>query len=183
MSIDKAAFFSRAKAVLGRLAKPRSVAVIALASLVAVAAASNVGMGARRAYTLWYPKARAAGSGTELRLIRTAGGVEAELEALVEELILGPMDPNLSPLALAGSGVRSVFVRGRVMYVDFSSDVLFGRRHSNGVYERPLVSPSRFLELTEMTIKRNFPSYRIVLTVEGREMEKTAPTDLTTEGK
>lgn len=183
MSIDRAAFFTKARAVLSGLARPRSVAVIALASLVAVAAASNLGMGTRRAYTLWYPKARAAGIGTELRLIRTAGGVEAELKSLIEELILGPIDPDLSPLTLAGAGVRSLFVRGRVIYVDFSSDVLFGRRHSNGVYERPLVAPSRFFELTEMTIKRNFPSYRIVLTVEGREMEKTAPTDLTTEGK
>ncbi len=183
MSIDRAALLSRVRAALASFARPRGVAVIALASLVAVAAASNVGMGTHRAYTLWYPKARAAGIGTELRLIRASGGVEAELKALIEELILGPMDPNLSPLALADAGVRSIFVRGRVMYVDFSSDVLFGRRHSNGVYERPLVSPSRFFELTEMTIKRNFPSYRIVLTVEGREMEKTAPTDLTTEGK
>lgn len=183
MSIDRAALLSRVRVALASFARPRGVAVIALVSLVAVAAASNVGMGTRRAYTLWYPKARAAGIGTELRLIRASGGVEAELKALIEELILGPMDPKLSPLALAGSGVRSIFVRGRVMYVDFSSDVLFGRRHSNGVYERPLVSPSRFLELTEMTIKRNFPSYRVVLTVEGREMEKTAPTDLTTEGK
>lgn len=168
---------------MARLARPRGVAIIALASLVAVAAASNLGMGPRRAFTLWYPKARAVGIGTELRLIRTGGGVEAELKSLVEELILGPMDPDLSPLAPASAGVRSVFVRGRVMYVDFSSEVFFGRRYSNGIFERPLVAPSRFLELTEMTIMRNFPSYRIVLTVEGREMEKSSPTVLTTEGK
>lgn len=183
MSIEISAFISNAGKAIARLARPRGLAIIALAALAAVAAASNFGVGPRRAYTLWYPKARASGIGTELRLIRTGDGAEAELRSLVEELILGPMTPDLAPLALAGSRIRSAFIRGRVIYVDFSSDVLFGRRHSNGVFEPPLAAPSRFYELAEMTIKRNFPSYRIVLTVEGREIEKTALTDLTTEGK
>lgn len=183
MSIDIASLISKARVVFTILSRPRSLAVIALAFLVVAAVALNLGVGPRRAYTLWYPEARAAGIGSELRLIRTGGGLESELKSLVEELILGPMDPDLAPIALAGARVRSAFVRGRVIYVDFSSDVLFGRRLSNGIFEPPLAAPSRFIELTAMTIKRNFPSYQIVLTLEGREMEKTAPADLTTEGK
>lgn len=183
MSTAIAAFIAKVGAALSRLARPRGLAIVALVALVAAAAATNIGLGPRRAYTLWYPRARAAGIGTELRLIGTGDGVEADLKSLVEEWMLGPMDPDLAPLALADSRVRSALVRGRVIFVDFSSDVLFGRRRSSGIFELPLAAPSRFLELAELTIRRNFPSYRIVLTVDGREMEKTTPADLTAEGK
>lgn len=133
--------------------------------------------------SLWFPRARAEGVGTELRYLPIRSSVEASARELVEELILGPMSQDFLPIAYPSSAVRLVLARGRDLYVDLSADILFGRLLSNGVYSEALLAPEEVLTLLEKTLSWNFSAWKLFLTVEGKEPVFNSIQELTVEQK
>ncbi|HAE23472.1 MAG TPA: hypothetical protein DCG47_14310 [Spirochaetaceae bacterium] len=154
------------------------IALVLLTTLIAL-----VYQPAIKPASLWFPKARAEGVGTELRYLPVRSSVEASARELVEELLLGPMSQDFLPIAYPSSAVRMVLVRGRNLYVDLSADILFGRLLSSGVYSEALVAPKEVLTLFEKTLSWNFSAWKLFLTIEGKEPAFYGLQELTVEQK
>ncbi len=157
------------------------LALIGLALLVAFMA--TVSSPAIKPASLWFPRARAGGIGAELRYLPARHSAEAEARELVEEHILGPMSQDFLPIAYPSSSVRLVIARGRNLYVDLSSDILFGRLLSTGAYSEALLAPKELLSLVEKTLSWNFSAWKLFLTIDGREPGFYEPEELTVEQK
>lgn len=126
----------------------------------------------RRAATLWFPDARPGKQGkarAELRYVPFSRDVETTAASIVEELLLGPLEPTSSPVAAAGADLDAVIGSGKTLYVDLSASILFGRVDSKGVSKPSPLPPAEALGYIRKTLEWNFPSSRIVVTIEGRE--------------
>ncbi len=163
------------------LLKPKIfwLALIGLSLLIAFIA--TVSSPAIKPASLWFPRSRAGGVGAELRYLPVRPSVEASARELVEEQLLGPMSQDFLPIAYPSSSVRLVLTRGRDLYVDLSSDILFGRLLSSAVYSEALLAPKEVLSLIEKTLSWNFSAWKLFLTVDGREPGFYEPEELTVE--
>ncbi len=110
---------------------------------------------------LFFQEYRSADFTGEVRELPKKASKEADIELLVREIILGPIDIHNDPLLPEDADVRSVMLRDKTLYVDFSIDVIFQRQDS-------VLSFSEVLDGVRRTITFNFPSVeRIVFTIRG----------------
>lgn len=126
----------------------------------------------RRAATLWFPDARPGRQGrarAELRYVPYSRDPERTAAYIVEELFLGPLEPTSSPVVATGADLNAVLRSGKILYVDLSSSIAFGRVDSKGVSRPAALPPAEVLKYVRKTLGWNFPSSRVVLTVDGYE--------------
>jgi hypothetical protein len=91
----------------------------------------------------------------EDRMLRRSGNRETDIARYVEEVLLGPVSPDLAPLFPRETGLRTLLYRDGVVYVDLSeSAVLPPAPDESGIYRN-------FQTLYE-GIRRNFPYARDV---------------------
>jgi len=86
------------------------------------------------------------------RKIVVGEGVNNQIKAVLQELIKGPQDTNLSPTLSPQTKIRAVYTKDKIIYVDFSSS--FMEKHPGGT-SAELVSIYSVVN----TILDNFPSY------------------------
>lgn len=134
----------------------------------------------RRAAVLWFPDSRSA-DGTrarsELRYLYGRSDKAAEVADLVNEMFLGPMNPKSAAIAVPESRVRAALGAGRTLYVDLDDTFLFGRPNESGIYVEPTLQPRLALDYIARTLRWNYPSMKVVLTVDGLEPSWAGPND------
>ena len=146
-------------------------AVTALAMAFAWSALACLSRPAVSPSTLWFPVVHGEGTVAELRYLPAGEPVAKAAARLLDEALLGPLDARGTLLAVPGSDVRSTILKGNVLYLDLSDDVLFGREAPGGRRMAPPVDPERLVSLLSKTLAWNFPGKRIVLTINGFEPE------------
>lgn len=150
---------------------PRVLWLAALGVALLVSLVSSLVQLPGRPATLWFPAHKGSGSIAELRYLRRSPSGRSPEAQLVEELILGPMSSRSLPISVPNARADLV-KRGRAaLYVDLSTDILFGRETAAGVYEPPVLDPARALAYVRKSIGWNFPHKPLVLTIGGREPE------------
>lgn len=154
------------------------IAIMACASAIATFSSYPI-----RPVTIWFPGARGKGAVAELRYLRAQNNPESAARALVEEIILGPMREDLSPMTDPSADILLVMARNRSLFVDLSADVLFGKRMASGLMALASVATDRLLSLVERTLSWNFPGRRLTLSIEGHTPSVEAFEQVTVEGK
>jgi len=97
----------------------------------------------------------------ELRRVPRRGSDEENIELLVEELILGPVELSLNPLIPKYTTVRTCMFRDRTVYLDLSPELIVGK----GSVE---LSVDESLAGVDRTIRFNFPRVEdIVFFIDG----------------
>ena len=126
----------------------------------------------RRAAVIWFPDARSAAEvrpRAELRYIPAGRDAAGQAAAVVEEILLGPVNASSRPVSVPGARLVSSIKSGKTLYLDISTDLLFGRQSAAGVHGAPVLEPRAALGFIERSLRWNFPFFRIVLTVGGQE--------------
>lgn len=134
----------------------------------------------RRAAVLWFPDSRSA-DGTkarsELRYLYGRSDKATEVGDLVNEMFLGPMNPKSAAIAVPESRVRTALGAGRTLYVDLDDTFLFGRPDESGIHAEPRLQPRLALDYIARTLRWNYPSMKVILTVDGLEPFRAGPID------
>lgn len=125
----------------------------------------------RRPLVLWFPSHRTGQMVPELRYIEKKADIMAELRLAIEELILGSTDPHSEALLAADVAFRLIGSSERVFYIDFSSAFFFRNRNSAGIYAHTALPPARILELVRKTLRKNYPKFDFIITIDGLEPE------------
>ncbi len=116
----------------------------------------------RSRFYLSFPDSLSGRSRGEIRYAPYYASREKMAQSICRELILGPQDLRGAPLFSKDTKVRSVLIRRGVLYVDLSSELVFGPSFG-GSYRKSLL-------IMEKTLKKNLPGQgKIVLTVDGNE--------------
>jgi hypothetical protein len=98
----------------------------------------------------------------EVRTVVRSRSVEETVGNLVQEIILGPMIVNHARVFPSAAKIRSVVLRNKTAYLDFSADVLF-------LGEDVKISFEESVRALERAVLFNFPGIsRIAVTIEGR---------------
>ncbi|MFH2113762.1 MAG: hypothetical protein ABIJ86_04560 [Spirochaetota bacterium] len=124
--------------------------------------------------TLWFPGIRGMEKAiqmpvAELRYVSAEGDILDDAVRILDELFLGSLNAKHESLTIPGSYVQAALFRKNILYIDLSTDILFGRQLSSGIYKAPQFQPAIVLALVSKTLAWNFPGKRIVLTVGGYE--------------
>jgi hypothetical protein len=127
-----------------------------------------------RPATLWFPgihglEAARQEPVAELRFISSDGDVSADAVRILDELFLGSLNAKHESLTIPGHYVQAALFRKNILYIDLSTDILFGRLMSSGIYKAPQFQPTTVLALAARTLAWNFPGKRIVITIGGYE--------------
>jgi hypothetical protein len=127
-----------------------------------------------RPATLWFPGIHGVEAAkqkpvAELRFVTAEGGLPADAVRVLDELFLGSLYAKHESLTFPGSYVQASMFRKNVLYLDLSTDILFGRLMSSGIYMTPRFQPAVIIALARKTLAWNFPGKRIVLTIGGYE--------------
>ena len=152
--------------------KPRFLWPGLLVLVFLVSAGASLALPRRRPSVIWFPDSRSVDgsrSNAELRYVPFGHGVADEASSIVEELLLGPLDASSRPVSVPDANIRSVIRSGKKLYVDVSSDILFGRVTAAGVVEAPPLSPRSAIEYLERALHWNFPFMTTIITVDGLE--------------
>jgi hypothetical protein len=111
-------------------------------------------------YYLEFPHAMNGRMIGEIRYAPYHFGLEKSALSLCREILVGPANYLSTDLLSKDTKIRSVLVRGRTLYVDLSSDLVFGQP-SGGSFRQSL-------EIFRKTIKKNLPGLgNVILTVDG----------------
>jgi hypothetical protein len=164
---------SKIRSAIDRILHPRVFWLLLLVATSIPAFISIVYQDARPA-TLWFPGLHGMEKSSqkpvaELRFVRADGDVLADAVRILDELFLGSLDARNESLTIPGSYVQAALFRRNVLYIDLSTDILFGRQMASGIYKAPQFQPSTVLALAGKTLAWNFPGKRIVITVGGYE--------------
>lgn len=110
---------------------------------------------------VFYPNERTLELEGELRRIPHRGNREEDLYLLIREILLGPAEISHTHIAPRSTKIRTVIYRGRVLYADFSTDIIFEDR------QRP-VPFDLTMEGIRKTIMFNYPGIEsIIITIGG----------------
>jgi len=162
--------FSSARAALNIALRPRIFWPGLLIAAFIVSAAVSFSFPSRRATVLWFPEATSEGGArAELRYIRSDRDAARTAASIVEEMLLGPLVPTSRPISVPSARLISSIRSDKTLYVDVSSDILFGRLKSADVYDSPPLQPRAALAFIDRTLRWNLPLYKIVITVGGNE--------------
>ena len=74
---------------------------------------------------IFFPEPTLSGLTGEPRRLYRQNTLEENVRLLVREMILGPMDIRHTKIFPPNTRIRSVFVRGDAVYLDFSPDIIF----------------------------------------------------------
>ena len=173
MSAGISSLVTNTRSALDRVLHPRIFWVLLLIAA-SVPAFLSVFYQYTRPATLWFTGLHGRDDAwrepvSELRFVAADGDITANAIRILEELFLGPIDAKFESLTIPGNYVQAALLRKNVLYIDLSTDILFGRELSSGVYQAPPFQPSTVLALAGKTLAWNFPGKRIVLTVGGYE--------------
>ena len=98
----------------------------------------------------------------EPRYITNRGTKEQKIEFFVKELLLGPIGLEFSPLIPKETILKTIILREKVLYLDFSSQIVFSETDLSLTLEE-------ILEGIEKNIYFNYPwIIDIVITVKGQ---------------
>ena len=98
----------------------------------------------------------------EQRFVPRTRGLEAQVTSLVDDVLLGPMNPDAVRLFPRGVTVNAVLIQGRTAFLDLSQRLLFEDP------EIPLHGKPA-LNALERSIRFNFPRIReIVISIDGQ---------------
>lgn len=98
----------------------------------------------------------------ETRIIHRQSSMEDDVLLLVKEIVLGPMDIRHTGVLPKNTKVRSVMVRDRTAYLDFSFDVLFLAEEVNMSFDESLSAVRK-------TILFNFRKLEdVIITIDGQ---------------
>lgn len=134
----------------------------------------------RRGAVLWFPDSRSADGSrarSELRYLYSRSDKAIEVADLVNEMFLGPTNPKAAAIAVPEARVRAAIGAGRTLYVDLGDTFLFGRASESGLYAAPVLQPRQVLAYIERTLRWNYPSTKVVLTIDGFEPAWAGPID------
>ncbi|MBN2049972.1 MAG: GerMN domain-containing protein [Spirochaetales bacterium] len=92
----------------------------------------------------------------ETRMLPKVKGDEENIEVLLKELILGPVDLSLRPLLPKHTKVRTCMLRKKTLYVDFSPELIVGK-------EKISLSVDEALAGVERSLRFNFPRIEEIL--------------------
>jgi len=126
----------------------------------------------RRAATVWFPDYRSRDGSRarpELRYLPAGQTMEENVAEIVGELLLGPLEPYAVPISVADTKLRSVIRTEKVLYIDVSSSILFGRINDQGVYGEPPLAVKEAIEYIKRSVRWNFPRMQVVVTINGLE--------------
>ncbi len=157
---------------LNTVLKPRILWIALLALVFVGSGIASLSLPNRLAMVVWFPDARSgikARAKAELRYIPAYREKERQAAALVEELFLGPLNASSRPVTVTSTKLVSAIRSGKTMYIDVSSDMLFGKLSANGVYDPPLLEPREACAYISRALLRNFPFFTIILTIDGQE--------------
>jgi len=158
--------------VLNIALKPKNLWPGLLVIVLLASAGASLALPFRRAVVVWFPDSRSAQgsvSRAELRYVRLGGDAAAQAGLVVEELLLGPLQATSRPISVPTARVVSSIKSRKTLYVDVSSEMLFGKSNPAGVYSAPPLQPQVALGFIERSLRWNFPFFRIVLTIGGLE--------------
>jgi len=125
----------------------------------------------RRPIVLWFPSHRNGTLVPELRYIERKPDLAVELRLVLEELVLGSLNPGNDPVLAADVGFRLIGTAGKIFYIDFSSGFFFRSRNAAGVYTQTSMPPGRIIELVRKTLQKNYPGLDFIITIDGLEPE------------
>lgn len=115
----------------------------------------------------YYPNNAGTKIGTELRNIPMREDVEEKLTIFLEELLLGPVSLELTKTVTKGTRINNVAVVEKIVYVDFSRQVLDTEK------ELPISYDEAFNNV-RYNIEFNFSRIeKVVFTIEGRQVNKS----------
>lgn len=157
---------------LNTILKPRILWPALLALVLMASGIASLSLPRRLAVVLWFPDARSGikvRAKAELRYIPAYREKERQAAALVEELFLGPLNASSRPVGVTSTNVVSAIRSGKSMYIDVSSDMLFGKISANGIYDPPPLEPREAYAYVSRALARNFPFFTIILTIDGQE--------------
>lgn len=165
--------FSIVRSVIDRILYPKVFWILLLA-VSAVPAVYSVFLQDTRPATLWFPgihglEAARKGPVAELRFVTADGDIPADAVRILDELFLGSLNAKHESLSIPGSYVQAALFRKNILYIDLSTDILFGRLMSSNIYMAPPFQPTTVLDLAGKTLAWNFPGKRIVITIGGYE--------------
>jgi len=116
--------------------------------------------------TLYFLDARAYRLQTVRRRVPEAADTSARIVQIVDELTTAPRDPDLVAVVPSGTSLRSAFVDGQTVYLDFNDRLVGAAEGSSG--EMMLL-----YSIVNSVLDNLPPSYKLVhFLVEG-EMRKT----------
>lgn len=173
MSAGIPSIISNIRSAIDRILHPRVFWILLLVAT-SVPAFYSVCKQDTRPATLWFPGIHGMEESTqepvaELRFVSANGDVLADAVRILDELFLGSLDAKHESLTIPGNYVQAALFRKNVLYIDLSTDILFGRQLASGVYKAPQFQPATVLALAGKTLAWNFPGKRIVITVGGYE--------------
>lgn len=125
----------------------------------------------KTAISLWFPDSRISSNSlkAELRFIQFKKDPAKFASSILEELILGPIDSENSPVTTANTRVLGAIASKKTVYIDISDDILFGKPDENNVYSRPELPAMKTIEIIKKNLAWNMPKYNIILTIAGQE--------------
>jgi hypothetical protein len=161
------------RSAIDRVLHPKVFWILLLVSA-AIPAIISIVLQETRPATLWFPGIHGREESSqkpiaELRFVPADGDVLADAVRILDELFLGALEANHESLTIPGSYVQAALFRKNVLYIDLSTDILFGRLLVSGVYKSPQFQPATVLALAHKSLAWNFPGKRIVITIGGYE--------------
>lgn len=166
--------------ILNTALKPRNLWPGLFAIALLFSALMSLAVPFRRSAVLWFPDSRSVDGSKarpELRYLYSRSDKAAEAADLVNEMFLGPTNPKSAPIAVPEARVQSAIRGGKTLYLDIADTFLFGRPNEAGIHAEPVLQPRQVLSYLERTLHWNYPSMKLVLTVDGFEPSWAGPND------
>ncbi|MCL1817723.1 MAG: GerMN domain-containing protein, partial [Spirochaetaceae bacterium] len=112
---------------------------------------------------IFFPEPAQTGLSGEPRRIYRQETLEGNVRLLVREMLLGPMDIRHMNIFPPNTRLKSVFVRGAAVYLDFSPEILFLDTHTR-------LSFDELLAAVRQTVLFNFRQLAdVIITINGQE--------------
>jgi hypothetical protein len=127
-------FIAIIRAIADFMSSPvkRYLLLIAILSVVALADFIYLGL-ARRTFVFYTVDDRVIA--VEDRMLKHTDSKEGDIIRYTEEMLLGPVIPDLQPLFPRETKLKSLLFRNKVVYADFSEDAVFPPEEGGNIYE------------------------------------------------
>jgi hypothetical protein len=114
-----------------------------------------------RRKVFFFPQYRSSKVTGESRNLPVRGSMEENIELLIREILLGPVDVTHVHIFPEGTMLRTVMLRDMRLYIDLSVDAILGRKKSELGFEESV-------DVLKRTISYNFPSIEsFLVTIDG----------------
>ena len=112
---------------------------------------------------IFFPEPARRGISGEPRRVYRQKTMEDNVQLLVREMLLGPMDIRHTNIFPQNTRLKSVLVRGSAVYIDFSPEILFLDAHT-------YLSFDELLAAIRQTVLFNFRKLTdVIITINGQE--------------